>query len=102
MAIHRLHHLHNSLVRKLLRPDLGKLQIEKVRSPAPSVEGFNLDYLVLNISGYTFYAIYSSLGYFTDMEGAGTVVIADLVFVYHGIVMIAIEAVQCCIYEVPL
>jgi hypothetical protein len=62
------------------------------------VEGFSLDYLVFNISGYTFYTIYSSVGYFSDIGGAGTVVIADLVFVYHSMLMIAIQVVQCCIY----
>lgn len=64
------------------------------------MEGFNLDYLVFNISGYTFYTAYSSIGYFTDVDGAGTVVIADLIFVYHSMLMIAIQVVQCFIYEV--
>ena len=62
------------------------------------VEGFSLDYLVLNITGYTFYTIYSSVGYFTDITGAGTVVIADLFFVYHAGVMTIIQIIQCCIY----
>jgi hypothetical protein len=64
------------------------------------VEGFSLDYLAFNISGYTFYTIYSSIGYFTDIEGAGTVVIADLIFVYHSVILVAIQTFQCCIYEV--
>ena len=50
-----------------------------------SVEGFSLDYLMLNLIGYTFYGIYSSIGYFTNTKGAGTVVLADLIFVYHAI-----------------
>lgn len=66
------------------------------------MEGFSLDYLLLNVSGYTFYTIYTTLGYFTDLEGAGTVVIADLVFVYHSVLMVAIQVYQCCIYKVPL
>jgi hypothetical protein len=66
------------------------------------VEGFSLDYLIFNINGYTFYTVYSSIGYFTDIHGAGTVVIADLIFVYHSILMVAVQAVQCCIYEVSL
>lgn len=59
-----------------------------------------MDYLVFNISGYTFYGIYSTVGYFTDVKGAGTVVIADLIFIYHAIVMISVKVVQCFIYEV--
>lgn len=56
--------------------------------------------MVFNITGYTFYIIYSSVGYFTDIKGAGTVVIADLVFVYHAALMVVIETIQCVIYEV--
>ena len=59
-----------------------------------------MDYLVFNISGYTFYAIYSSVGYFTNIKGAGTVVIADLIFIYHAIVMMSVKVVQCFMYEV--
>lgn len=55
---------------------------------------------MFNITGYTFYIIYSSVGYFTDIKGAGTVVIADLVFVYHAALMVVIETIQCIIYEV--
>jgi hypothetical protein len=62
------------------------------------VEGFSMDYLAFNISGYTFYAIYSSVGYFTDIPGAGTVVIADLIFIYHAIVMMTVKVIQCFIY----
>jgi len=64
------------------------------------VEGFSLDYLIFNITGYTLYTIYSSIGYFTDIQGAGTVVIGDLIFVYHSVLMIIIQSIQCLIYEV--
>lgn len=63
-----------------------------------SVEGFSLNYLVMNISGYAFYGIYTTLGYFYHEEGAGTVVIADLVFVYHAIAMVIIQTIQVIIY----
>lgn len=59
-----------------------------------------MDYLAFNISGYTFYAIYSSVGYFTNIKGAGTVVIADLIFIYHAIVMMSVKVIQCFRYEV--
>lgn len=41
-----------------------------------------------------------TVGYFTDIKGAGTVVIADLIFVYHAMLMVTIYAVQCIIYPV--
>ena len=66
------------------------------------VEGFSLDYLVLNITGYGLYTIYSTVGYFTDIPGAGTVVIADLVFVYHGVLMVTIQVYQVWKYEVTI
>lgn len=100
VALHRFDHLHNSLVRILLRADLRELEVEIVELILLRVEGFSLDYLVFNITGYTFYIIYSSVGYFTDIKGAGTVVIADLVFVYHAALMVVIETIQCIIYEV--
>jgi cystinosin len=62
------------------------------------VEGFSLDYLMFNISGYALYSIYSSIGYFTTIKGAGTVVIGDLVFVYHSVLMVIIQIYQCTIY----
>jgi hypothetical protein len=63
-----------------------------------SVEGFSLNYLVFNIFGYTFYSIYNTLGYFFHMKGAGTVVIADLVFSYHALFICGVLAIQTMIY----
>ena len=62
------------------------------------VEGFELNYLAMNISGYIFYGIYSTVGYFTDISGAGTVVIADLIFVYHALLMVTILTFQVLYY----
>ena len=62
------------------------------------VEGYELNYLVMNISGYTFYGIYSTIGFFTNISGAGTVVIADLIFVYHAILMVIILTGQVFYY----
>lgn len=57
-----------------------------------------MDYLVMNIVGYVFYGFYSTLGYFFHEPGAGTVVFADLFFVYHALLMCLIWCVQACIY----
>ncbi len=57
-----------------------------------------MDYLMMDVVGYVFYAIYSTLGYFFEFKGAGTVVIADLVFSYHALFITLVLSVQACIY----
>ena len=52
----------------------------------------------MNICGYILYGIYSTVGYFTTISGAGTVVLADIIFVYHAITMVIIQTIQACIY----
>jgi len=52
----------------------------------------------MNIFGYTFYSIYSSLGFFWGFEGAGTVVVADLFFAYHALAICFVLAFQAFIY----
>jgi hypothetical protein len=63
-----------------------------------SVEGCQMDFVVYNMVGYVFYGIYTTLGYFYKDPGAGTVVIADLIFIYHGILMVLIWIIQAVIY----
>ena len=48
--------------------------------------------------GYAFYGIYTTIGYFTDIQGAGTVLLGDLLFVYHAIPLVILMAVQCWYY----
>lgn len=57
-----------------------------------------MNYLVMNISGDLFYGIYTTLGYFFHFKEAGTVVIADLVFIYHALLMCLVLSIQACIY----
>lgn len=57
-----------------------------------------MNYLVMNICGDLLYGIYSTLGFFFLFKGAGTVVIADLVFIYHALLMCIILSVQAWIY----
>jgi hypothetical protein len=64
------------------------------------VEGFSMNYLTLNITGYSLYTIYLSAGYFTHLSGAGTVVIADIIFVYHAMFFIIVHSIQAVIYPV--
>eukprot|EP00825_Cyclidium_porcatum_P032711 TRINITY_DN34917_c0_g1_i1.p1 TRINITY_DN34917_c0_g1~~TRINITY_DN34917_c0_g1_i1.p1 ORF type:complete len:326 (-),score=53.22 TRINITY_DN34917_c0_g1_i1:155-1132(-) len=64
-----------------------------------SVEGFKLDYVVFNFSGYTFYSIYNSFGYFDPTHsGVSDDEIQDLIFAYHGLFATIIQLFQCSIY----
>ncbi|KRX09131.1 hypothetical protein PPERSA_08847 [Pseudocohnilembus persalinus] len=62
-------------------------------------EGIQLDYVLLNFFGYTFYSIYSSFGYFNpEGSGVGEVDIQDLVFCYHGLILNFVTIGQCIYY----
>ena len=86
------------MVHVLLRTNLLKLQVEIVVLLANRVEGFPLNYVLINVTGWTCYSTYTTLGYFTTIKGAGTVVLFDFVFVCHAMLMVAIGCIQCCIY----
>lgn len=43
-----------------------------------------------------------TLGYFTTIKGAGTVVLADLLFVYHAMLMMILYGIQFVIYKVVI
>lgn len=92
--------LYGRLVRLFLRSSLWELEIQIVPSLIFRVEGFSFNYEVFNVCGYLFYSFYCTLGFFFHQQGAGTVVISDLVFAYHSLLMVAIEGVQCFIYKV--
>lgn len=64
------------------------------------VEGYSYNYFVMNFSGYLLYTLYMSIGYFTTIKGAGTVVIADLLFVYHAMFMMILYSIQFLMYPV--
>lgn len=66
------------------------------------VEGFSLNYMLLNLNGNLLYTIYTSVGFFTKIQGPGTVVLADLIYVYYAIFMTLIELFQCFIYPVNI
>eukprot|EP01017_Pseudomicrothorax_dubius_P029840 TRINITY_DN3663_c0_g1_i13.p1 TRINITY_DN3663_c0_g1~~TRINITY_DN3663_c0_g1_i13.p1 ORF type:complete len:318 (-),score=62.95 TRINITY_DN3663_c0_g1_i13:155-1024(-) len=64
-----------------------------------SVEGFSLDYHVLNITGYIFYTTYSTVGYFGGpSHGVKGVTEQDLAFVYHALFAVTVLSVQILIY----
>jgi LCT (Lysosomal Cystine Transporter) family transporter len=74
-----------------------------------SVEGLNFDYLVLNIIGFTCYAIYNWMMYFDqhvqdlylqEHERALIPVLTnDIVFATHALIACIITGIQCLFYE---
>eukprot|EP00743_Colponemidia_sp_Colp-15_P003337 GILK01003605.1.p1 GENE.GILK01003605.1~~GILK01003605.1.p1 ORF type:complete len:322 (-),score=34.72 GILK01003605.1:227-1090(-) len=64
-----------------------------------SVVGFSCDYLILNMTGFTCYAIYNIVGYIDPSAGAGNVVINDVAFAVHAWVLTAVQVVQLVMYE---
>ena len=85
----------------ILWSTLRKLYIKIVKINTKfRVEGYSLNYYIMNFSGYLLYSIYMSLGYFTDIKGAGTVILPDLIFVYHAMLMMLIYGIQSILYKV--
>jgi len=65
------------------------------------VKGLKLDFVALNLVGFTFYSIYTSEGYFGNFGneyGLGQVTIQDLLFAYHALAIVIITCIQCLIY----
>jgi len=60
----------------------------------------NLDYLAMNVTGFTFYSFYCSYGYFfaEGRKSTGIVDLNDLLFAYHAIIVTLATAVQAFIY----
>lgn len=60
----------------------------------------NLDFLALNLTGYVFYTIYCSYGYFCEGSAAetGRVNLNDIFFVYHALMITLVMVVQAFIY----
>lgn len=62
------------------------------------MEGYSLNYFVLAFCGSAWYCMYSCIGFFTPIEGSGTVVLGDLIFAIENIVMMIFQAYQFYIY----
>jgi len=49
-----------------------------------AVAGFSLEYALLNVSGFLFYATYSTGGFVFPFQGTGGVAVNDLFFAWHA------------------
>jgi len=69
-----------------------------------SVEGYKLDFQILNFTGFAFYSYIYIVGYFWqdknpfDNYGLGKIEIQDLLFAVHAFIMVCVVGVQCFIY----
>jgi cystinosin len=64
-----------------------------------SVEGMNFDFVAMNLTGFTFYSIYCSYGYFVNTEQTGQVDLNDLLFAYHALFATLITLIQAFIFK---
>lgn len=45
----------------------------------------NFDFVAMNLTGFTFYSIYCTYGYFVNTDQTGQVDLNDLLFAYHAL-----------------
>ena len=62
------------------------------------MQGYNYDYYIMAVNGTIFYLIYCMLGFFTNIKGAGTVLLGDLLWTVFNACFLIIQMVQFCIY----
>ena len=95
---HRRMDIFLCMVLLFLWTDILKFQKQKVKHILYSVEGMNFDFVAMNITGFTFYSIYSTYGYFVNTDQTGQVDLNDLLFAYHALLATLITLVQACIF----
>lgn len=87
-----------SLVSVLLWADFRELQAQKVRPSLSSVEGMNFDFVAMNLTGFIFYSLYNTYGYFIKSDQTGQVDLNDVIFAYHALFATFICIAQIAIY----
>lgn len=86
------------LVAIVLRADLRELQEQEVLATRVSVEGMNFDFVAMNFTGFMFYSIYNTEGYFVSETETGHVDLNDVFFAYHALFATIICVSQIIIY----
>lgn len=61
----------------------------------------NFDFLAMNLTGFSFYSIYCTYGYFNPAgkEETGQVDLNDLFFAYHALLITILTVVQAFIFQ---
>jgi cystinosin len=57
----------------------------------------NYDFVAMNLTGFIFYSLYNSYGYFVSSEQTGQVDLNDVLFAYH-----ALFATLICITQISM
>lgn len=58
----------------------------------------NFDFVAMNLTGFTFYSIYCSYGYFISDDQTGKVDLNDLLFAYHAIFATLLTLTQVLLF----
>lgn len=58
----------------------------------------NLDFVAMNLSGFLFYSIYTTYGYFINSDQTGQVDINDIFFAYHALFATLLCVAQACVF----
>lgn len=58
----------------------------------------NFDFVAMNLTGFLFYSIYNTYGYFVDDKQTGKVDLNDIFFAYHALFATFVTISQICIY----
>lgn len=58
----------------------------------------NFDFVAMNLTGFTFYSVYCSYGYFISDDQTGLVELNDLLFAYHALFATLLTLTQVLIY----
>ena len=58
----------------------------------------NFDFVAMNLTGFLFYGIYNTYGYFIDDSQTGKVDLNDIFFAYHALFATLLTITQICIY----
>ena len=58
----------------------------------------NFDFVAMNLTGFTFYSIYNTYGYFVNEDQTGHVDLNDVIFAYHALFATLICVSQILFY----
>lgn len=59
----------------------------------------NFDFLAMNLTGFTFYSLYCSYGYFSgNDQQTGKVDLNDVIFSYHALAITIVTVIQAFVY----
>ena len=59
----------------------------------------NFDFVAMNLTGFTFYSLYNSYGYFISEDQTGKVDLNDILFAYHAIFATLLTLTQVFCFE---